>query len=567
MPELTEYTPGTPFPGVIDRTYETSTPAWPRPVRAEPGAPNVVFIVLDDTGFGHLGCYGSPIRTPNLDALASDGVRYSNMHTTALCSPSRACILTGRNHHSNGMACVTEGTAGYPGYNGEIPFENGFLPEILQRNGYSTYAIGKWHLTPNDQISAAGPYDRWPLGRGFDRYYGFLGGETHQYYPELVYDNHRVEPPRTPDEGYHVTEDLVDHAIQFIADAKQIAPEKPFFLYFCPGAMHAPHHVRPEWTERYAGAFDDGWDVYRERVLERQKQLGIVPANTELSRHDPDVTPWDACSPDERRLYARMMEVFAGFLEHTDHHIGRLLDFLDECGERDNTLIMCVSDNGASAEGGPGGSVNENLFFNNVSESFEANLAQIDTLGGPSSFNHFAWGWAWAGNTPFRRWKRETYRGGVSDPFIVHWPAGIKARGEVRHQYGHLIDMVPHSARCAGNRGANDHSRGAAVANSGSQPRRYLRRRARSVEAHGAVLRDAGTSFDLSRRMARGLPVARPVIPRGGAAVRRAHRRRHAAGARYHGVGALSRRCRLGREPRSRGVRTRHAGGAHRPLV
>lgn len=450
MPELREYTPGTPFPGVIEQTYERSEPVWPRPVRARDGAPNVLFIVLDDTGFGQLGCYGSPIRTPHLDALAEGGLRYTNMHTTALCSPSRSCILTGRNHHSNAMACVTEGTAGYPGYNGLIPFENGFVSEILQLNGYSTYALGKWHLTPNDQISAAGPYDRWPLGRGFERYYGFLGGETHQYYPELVYDNHRVEPPRTPEEGYHVTEDLVDHAIQFIADAKQVAPAKPFFMYFCPGAMHAPHHVAPEWTQRYAGAFDDGWDVYREQVLERQKALGIVPPETELSRQDPDVKPWNACSPDEQRLFARMMEVFAGFLEHTDYHIGRLLDFLDEIGERENTLIMCVSDNGASPEGGPNGSVNENLFFNNVPESLEANLAQIDTLGGPASFNHYAWGWAWAGNTPFRRWKRETYRGGVSDPFIIQWAAGMAARGEVRHQYAHIIDMLPTVLDAAG---------------------------------------------------------------------------------------------------------------------
>lgn len=450
MPELNEYTPGSPFPGLIESTYETSEPWWPRPVRAHAGAPNVLFIVLDDTGFGHLGCYGSPIRTPNLDALAAGGLRYTNMHTTALCSPSRSCILTGRNHHANAMACVTEGTAGYPGYNGNIPFENGFLSEILQLNGYSTYALGKWHLTPNDQISAAGPYDRWPLGRGFERYYGFLGGETHQYYPELVYDNHRVEPPRTPEDGYHVTEDLVDHAIQFIADAKQIAPAKPFFMYFCPGAMHAPHHVAPEWTARYAGAFDDGWEAYREGVLARQIEMGIAPEGTELSRHDPDVKPWDACSPDERRLYARMMEVFAGFLEHTDHHIGRLLDFLDEIGERENTIVMCVSDNGASAEGGPSGSVNENLFFNNVPESLEANLAMIDELGGPTTFNHFAWGWAWAGNTPFRRWKRETYRGGVSDPFIVQWPAGIAAHGEVRHQYAHIIDMLPTVLDAAG---------------------------------------------------------------------------------------------------------------------
>lgn len=440
---IVEYPSGSSFPGVIGRTFDASTPAWPKPLRAKEGAPNVLFVILDDTGFGQLGCFGSPIRTPNLDRLAENGLRYSNMHTTALCSPTRSCILTGRNHHSNGMACITEGSTGYPGSNGYIPFENGFLSEILQQHGYNTYAIGKWHLTPAEQISAAGPYDRWPLGRGFERFYGFLGGETNQYYPELVYDNHQVEPPKSPEEGYHLTEDLVDKAIQFVADAKQAAPNKPFFLYFAPGAMHAPHHVPREWADRYKGAFDDGWEAYREKAFARQKELGIVPADAVLSRHDPDVKPWAECSAEERRLYARMMEVFAGFLEHTDFHIGRLLDFLGKVGELDNTIIMVLSDNGASAEGGPTGSVNENLFFNNVPESLETNLAAIDEIGGPTTFNHYAWGWTWAGNTPFRRWKRETYRGGISDPFIVHWPAGIKAKNEVRRHFAHAIDMVP----------------------------------------------------------------------------------------------------------------------------
>src|SRR5215212_8656665 len=416
---LKEYKPGTTFVGRMGRTVSESDPAWPAPVRSTPGAPNVVYIVLDDTGFGQLGCYGSPIRTPNLDSLAEGGLRYNNMHTTALCSPSRSCILNGRNHHSNHMAAITEVSTGFPGYDGYIPFENGFLSEILHDQGYNTYAVGKWHLTPADQISAAGPYDRWPLGRGFDRYYGFLGGDTHQYYPELVADNHRVEPERTPEEGYHLTEDLVDKATAFIADAKQVAPNKPFFCYFATGAMHAPHHVPTEWADRYQGAFDDGWEAYRDKVFAKQKLLGIVPADAELSRHDPDVARWADCSPEEQRLYARMMEVFAGFLEHTDHHIGRLLDFLREIGEFDNTLIMVLSDNGASAEGGPTGSVNENQFFNFVPESLEQNLAAIDDLGGPKYFNHYPWGWTWAGNTPFRRWKRETYRGGISDPANV----------------------------------------------------------------------------------------------------------------------------------------------------
>ena len=440
---LKEYKPGTAFTGVMGRTVSESQPAWPAPVRSRPDSPNVLYIVLDDTGYGQFGCYGSPINTPNLDRLAQNGLRYTNMHTTALCSPSRSCMLNGRNHHSNGMACITEGSTGYPGANGAIPFENGFLSEMLLPNGYATFCVGKWHLTPAEQISAAGPYDRWPLARGFDRYYGFLGGDTHQYYPDLVFDNHQVEPPKTPEEGYHLTVDLADKAIEFIADLKQVAPEKPFFLYFATGANHAPHHVPKEWADKYKGKFDDGWDAYREKVFARQKELGIVAKDAVLSRHDPDVQQWDELSDDERRLYARMMEVFAGFFEHTDHQIGRLLDFLENTGQLDNTLIMVISDNGASAEGGPHGSVNENKFFNNVPDDLQQNLAALDELGGPKYFNHYPWGWTFAGNTPFRRWKRETYRGGVSDPFLVHWPKGIKAKGEIRNQYAHAIDMVP----------------------------------------------------------------------------------------------------------------------------
>jgi arylsulfatase A-like enzyme len=440
---LTEYKPGAAFNGVIGRTFDVSSPSWPQPLRAKEGAPNVLFIVQDDTGFGQMGCYGSPIATPNIDALAKNGLLFNNMHTTALCSPTRSCILTGRNHHSNAMSCITEASTGYPGGNGYIPFENGFLSETLLQHGYNTYALGKWHLTPADQLSGAGPYDRWPLGRGFERFYGFLGGDTHQYYPELVYDNHNVEPEKSPEEGYHLTEDLVDKAISFIADAKQVAPKKPFFMYFCPGAAHAPHHVSKEWADKYKGQFDGGWDAYRELVFNRQKELGVIPKDAELSRHDPDVQDWNTLSAGEKQLYARMMEVFAGFLSHTDYHYGRLFEFLKTIGEFDNTLIMFISDNGASSEGGPTGSVNENKFFNNVPDSLEQNLQMIDELGGPTTFNHYAWGWTHAGNTPFRRWKRETYRGGISDPFVVHWPKGIKAKGEIRTQYAHAIDMVP----------------------------------------------------------------------------------------------------------------------------
>src|SRR5690625_5223128 len=334
-------------------------------------------------------------------------------------------------------------STGFPGSNGMIPFENGFLSEILRMNGYNTYALGKWHLTPFELCSAAGPYDRWPLGRGFERYYGFLGGDTHQYYPDLIHDNHQVDPPRKPEEGYHLTEDMTDRAIQFVDEARQAAPDKPFFLYYATGAMHAPHHVPKEWADRYRGEFDDGWSAYRDRTVQRQKEMGLFSSDTELSEHDPDVQDWDTLPAEERRLYARMMEVYAGFLEHTDHHIGRLLDHLQTRGELDNTLVMLVSDNGASAEGGPSGSINENKFFNNVPDSLEDNLKGIDELGSPKHFNHYPYGWAFAGDTPFRRWKRETYQGGTTVPLIVHWPKGIKAKGEVRSQYVHAIDLMP----------------------------------------------------------------------------------------------------------------------------
>jgi arylsulfatase len=438
-----EYKPGSRFPGTIGRTTDVSSPAWPEPVRAPEGAPNVLFIVLDDTGYSQFGCYGSPIRTPRIDGLAAGGLLYTNLHTTALCSPSRSCIMTGRNHHSNGMAGISEMATGFPGYNARIPFENGFLSEILLAVGYSTFHVGKWHLMPSEFSSAAGPFDRWPLGRGFERFYGFLGGDTSQWTPELTCDNQHIEPPRTPEQGYHLTEDLADKAIELIADLRQVAPEKPFLMNFWTGATHAPHHVAKEWADMYAGQFDEGWEVLREQVLARQKELGIMPADVELSRHDPDVPRWETLSDDARRLAARMMEVYAGFLTHTDHQIGRVLDFLEEIGDLDDTLVMVASDNGASAEGGVTGTTNELQFFNFAHEPLEESLRAIDELGGPNTFNHYPWGWAWAGNAPMRRWKRETYRGGTAAPLVVHWPEGIASRGEVRTQYAHLIDFTP----------------------------------------------------------------------------------------------------------------------------
>ena len=431
------------FGGVIGRYASESKGAWPTPITAREGAPNVVYIVLDDVGYGQIGCFGGLIDTPNLDRLANNGLRYGNFHTTALCSPTRACLLTGRNHHANAMASVVETAVGFPGYNGEIPFENGFLSEILTPHGYAAYAVGKWHLTPHMEMNMGARRDRWPLGRGFERFYGFMGGDTNQWHPDLCEDNHQIEPPRTPEEGYHLTEDLTDKAIEFLSDLRNTAPDKPFFLYFCTGAGHAPHHAPQEWIDKYRGRFDMGWEKARDEVIARQKAMGVIPADTELTARPPWIAEWETLSADEKRLYARMMEVYAGFISHTDHHIGRLLDFIDTIGEMDNTIVVAISDNGASSEGGPHGSLNEALFFNRVPESLEENLARIDELGSPTTFNHYPFGWTWAGNTPFQRWKREVHEGGVADPCIVHWPKGLEAKGEVRRQYVHAVDITP----------------------------------------------------------------------------------------------------------------------------
>jgi len=432
---------GEVFKGKIGFTMEDSTPHWNLPPRPPAGSPNVLMIVLDDVGYAHLGCYGSPIETPNIDALAARGLRYSNWHATALCSPTRSCLLTGRNNHTNGMGIISELAQGYPGYDGVPKPSRGYISEILHEQGFATYALGKWHQVPAEEMTMAGPFDRWPLGRGFDRFYGFLGAETDQYHPDLVYDNHYVEPPAT--DGYHLTEDLTNQAISFLRDLRSADPTKPFFMYFCTGAQHAPHQVPSEWIEKYSGKFDAGWDAYREAAQQRQLELGLIPPGTELSpRHDM-VKAWETMSADERRLYARMMEVFAGFLTHTDYHIGRLIQSLKELGDLDNTLILLVSDNGASGEGGFFGSFNENLIFNGVPDTLEQNLKHYDDLGSEKTYNHYPTGWTNAGNTPFKRWKRNVHNGGVADPCIVSWPKGIAARGEIRHQYTHAIDVMP----------------------------------------------------------------------------------------------------------------------------
>jgi arylsulfatase len=453
-----------PFAGRIDVDIRDSVPDWApfEPPKAPEGAPNVVFITLDDVGFSAMGGYGGPIETPNIDRISADGVRYTQFHTTALCSPTRSCLLTGRNHTRNSMACITEAAVGFPAASGTIPSENGMLSEILGELGWNTYMVGKWHLCPTDEMNLASTRRNWPSGRGFERWYGFLGAETSQWYPDLVYDNHPVDPPSSPEDGYHLSVDITDKAIEFIGDAKAVAPDKPFFLYYSPGACHAPHHAPKEWIDKFKGQFDMGYEAIREQTLARQKDLGIVPADTELPTINPigttetrqgpdgkpfpplDVTrPWDSLSPAEQQLFSRMAEVYAGFLAHADHQIGRLLDFLEFLGERENTLVILVSDNGASGEGGPDGSVNEMLFMNGIPDDINANLAMLDELGGPKTYNHYPNGWAMAFNTPFKMWKRYEFEGGTADPCIISWPAGMKARGELRGQYHHAIDLVP----------------------------------------------------------------------------------------------------------------------------
>ena len=452
-----------PFKGTINVDIRDSQPDWEpfEPPKAPEGAPNVVYIVLDDVGYSAMSCYGGPIETPNIDRLANDGLRYTQFHTTALCSPTRSCLLTGRNHTRNSMACITEAAVGFPSASGTIPPENGMLSEILGEVGWNTYIVGKWHLCPTDEMTLASTRRNWPSGRGFERFYGFLGAETNQWYPELIYDNHPVDQPKTPEEGYHFTEDITEKALEFIKDAKAVAPDKPFFLYYAPGACHAPHQVPKEWADKFKGRFDMGYEALREQTLARQKEIGLVPQNTELppinpigtgTRRGPDgqpfpeldiTRPWNSLSSDEKRLFARMAEVYAGFLAHADHHIGRLLDYLEESGQRENTLVILVSDNGASGEGGPNGSVNEMKVGNGIPDDIETNLAMLDELGSPKTYNHYPNGWAMAFNTPFKMWKRYEFNGGTSDPCIIAWPAAIKARGEVRYQYHHAIDLVP----------------------------------------------------------------------------------------------------------------------------
>jgi arylsulfatase A-like enzyme len=437
------------FNGVIGDDWRTSTPWWPPEPEPPAGAPNVLLIVLDDTGFAQLGCYGSDIATPNIDALAARGARFTNFHTTALCSPTRACLLSGRNHHRNGMGRIADLAIGFPGYSGRVPRENTFLSEVLREHGYATYAVGKWHLTPDDETHMAAPRGSWPLGRGFDRWYGFHGGETHQFVPALYHDNHSVPPPRSIADGYHLTEDLADRAIEFLGDLRAVDGDQRFFLYFATGACHSPHHAPAEWIARYRGQFDGGWDRWRETTHSRQLADGVIPPGTRLSPRPTWVPPWDALPADEQRVAARFMECFAGFLSHTDAQIGRVLAFLEEIGDAENTLVILVSDNGASSEGGVLGSINDVRIWNGIPAGKSELKARVDELGTPSAHNNYPWGWTMAGNTPFKRWKREVHEGGVADPCIVS--LGSRWSGATpRRQFAHAIDVMPTILEFAG---------------------------------------------------------------------------------------------------------------------
>ncbi len=438
------------FRGRIGRDWRESEPWWPPEPAPPPGSPNVLLVVLDDVGYAQLGCYGSDIETPVLDGLAEGGIRLANFHTTSLCSPTRACLLTGRNHHRSGMGRVADLAVGFPGYWGKPPKENGYLSEILRAAGYATYAVGKWHLSPEDETNMAGSRATWPLARGFDRWYGFHGGETHQFAPALYHDNHSVRPESLLADGYHLTSDLVDHAIGFLADLRAADAGKPFFLYFATGACHSPHQPPQAWRARYRGRFDLGWDAWREQTYRRQLAMGLLPESTALSARPPWVPAWDSLDERQQAVAARLMECFAGFLSHTDEQIGRLLAFLDEIGERDNTIVVVVSDNGASAEGGANGSINDVRMVNLDPAADEEMFARLDEIGGPLTHNNYPWGWTMAGNAPFRRWKREVHEGGIADPCIISWPAGHVARGGIRGQFTHAIDVLPTLAELLG---------------------------------------------------------------------------------------------------------------------
>ena len=429
------------FKGTIKTSYIDSEPWWPELKKPPNGAPNVLYVVLDDVGYAQLGCFGSLVPTPIIDSIASDGLRYSDFHVNAMCSPTRASLLTGCNSHTVGLGYLSNYNLGFPAVSGNIESKYGYISETLLDNGYSTFAFGKWHLCNQASMSGAGPYNQWPLGRGFEKYYGFLNASTSQFHPSLIQDNTAIDPPKRPEDGYHLSADLIDHAIKYIGTQKSVAPEKPFFCYLAFGAMHGPHHAPDEYLEKFHGYFDEGYDVYREKVFARQKELGLIPENTVLTERDDMAKPWDSLSAWEKKVYARFMEAFAGYLNYTDEQLGRLLDYLKKLGQYENTLIILVSDNGASAEGGPNGSVSELYHLLSMSWPPLADEVGYNKIGTEDAQNNYPPGWAWAGNTPLKMYKTWVHAGGIRVPFIISCPDRISDRGSIRNQYHHVIDV------------------------------------------------------------------------------------------------------------------------------
>jgi arylsulfatase A-like enzyme len=433
------------FEGVVGKTYQDSTAAWPKVPKPPEGAPNVILILLDDVGFGQASTFGGPVTTPALDKLAARGLRYNRFHTTAICGPSRAALITGRNHHNCGVGFLAEWATGFPSYNNMIPRTTATVGRILKDNGYATSWFGKNHNTPDWESSVAGPFDRWPTGMGFDYFYGFIGGETNQYYPVLFENTVAVEPEKTPEEGYHFMTDMTDRAINWLRYSKSVAPQKPVLLYFAPGAAHAPHHAPKVWRDKFRGKFDAGWDVVREQTYQRQLKLGVIPPDTKLTPRPDWVEPWNDLPDDERTLYARFMENFAGYLAYADHECGRLIEAVEGLPDADNTLIFyIVGDNGASSEGGFQGTTNEIMNLNGLPSRLEDNLKILDVIGDPSTEPHYPVGWAWAGNAPFQ-WVKQvaSHFGGSRNPMVVAWPKQISDHGGLRDQFTHLIDIVP----------------------------------------------------------------------------------------------------------------------------
>ncbi len=540
-------------------TYDAKDPATRFPpiqdIRPPAGAPNVLIVLIDDTGFAASSAFGGPVHTPNAERLAARGLKYNRFHTTALCSPTRAALLNGRNHHSVGMGGITEIATSAPGYSSVRPNTAAPVAEVLKLNGYSTAQFGKCHEVPVWQTSPMGPFDNWPTGSGFQHFYGFIGGETNQYAPAIYQDTVPVEPDKTAAEGYHFTEDMTDHAIDWIRQQKALMGDKPFFVYFAPGATHAPHHVPVEWSDKYKGKFDDGWDKQRERTFARQKEIGVIPADAELTARPAEIPGWDDMPDDLKPVLARQMEVYAGFLEHTDHHVGRLLDSLDDLGIADDTLVYyIIGDNGASAEGTPIGCFNELVVLNGAVgiETTEFMVSKIDKFGTPEAYNHYAVGWAHAMDTPYQ-WTKQvaSHWGGTRNGTIVHWPGGIKAKGEIRAQFHHVIDVAPTILEAAGlphplfvNGVQQKPIEGVSMAYTfdDAEGRR---------SPHHPVLRDVLQPGHLPRGLDGGDPPQHPVDADGDAGLRRRR------------VGAL-RSGRLDPGPRPRG---RAAGQASRPAA